>query len=309
MSTRAATHVGNSALGVCGSGFLVVGRLARLRSLTETHLVEDFGLAELEVVGVDLGAHLDAQVIDIVDVPGRGVAHHFAALGANDLRLGPEAVGERVEAERFDEQLTAIRGLLDNGTFDQQKNVLLGLAATLERYYGDREKRAALLAAVQESVNWPRLPVTLGMLLGMAGLVLFTQIGVDTAYATHVLPGLLVTGLGLGLVFACSFEVGTMGVEAHDSGVASAMVNTTQQVGGSVGTALLSTIFASAVAAFVASSTNPSSPATQAAAQVEGYTTAFWWAAGLFLLAAVICGLLMTSRLPEHDPDIPRVAA
>ena len=155
----------------------------------------------------------------------------------------------------------------------------------------------------------PRLPVTLGMLLGMAGLVLFTQIGVDTAYATHVLPGLLVTGLGLGLVFACSFEVGTMGVEAHDSGVASAMVNTTQQVGGSVGTALLSTIFASAVAAFVASSTNPSSPATQAAAQVEGYTTAFWWAAGLFLLAAVICGLLMTSRLPEHDPDIPRVAA
>ena len=155
----------------------------------------------------------------------------------------------------------------------------------------------------------PRLPVTLGMLLGMAGLILFTQIGVDTAYTTHVLPGLLVTGLGLGLVFACSFEVGTMGVEAHDSGVASAMVNTTQQVGGSVGTALLSTIFASAVAAFVASSANPSSPATQAAAQVEGYTTAFWWAAGLFLLAAVICGLLMTTRLPEHDPDIPRVAA
>jgi len=155
----------------------------------------------------------------------------------------------------------------------------------------------------------PRLPVTLGMLLGMAGLVLFTQIGVATAYATHVLPGLLVTGLGLGLVFACSFEVGTMGVEAHDSGVASAMVNTTQQVGGSVGTALLSTIFASAVTAFVASSADPRSPATQAAAQVDGYTTAFWWAAGLFLLAAVICGLLMTRRLPEHDPDIPRLAA
>ncbi|MGB1526730.1 MAG: MFS transporter, partial [Miltoncostaeaceae bacterium] len=128
----------------------------------------------------------------------------------------------------------------------------------------------------------PRLPVTLGMLLGMAGLVLFTQIGVDTAYATHVLPGLLVTGLGLGLVFACSFEVGT---------------------------ALLSTIFAGAVTAFVASSADPRSPATQAAAQVDGYTTAFWWAAGLFLLAAVICGLLMTRRLPEHDPDIPRLAA
>jgi uncharacterized integral membrane protein len=46
----------------------------------------------------------------------------------------------------------------------------------------------------------------------------------------------------------------------------------------------------------------------QAAAQVDGYTTAFWWAAGLFLLAAVICGLLMTRRLPGHDPDIPRLA-
>jgi hypothetical protein len=155
----------------------------------------------------------------------------------------------------------------------------------------------------------PRLPVTLGMLLGMVGLLLFTQIGVDTAYVTHVLPGLIVTGLGLGLVFACCFEVGTMGVKADDSGVASAMVNTTQQVGGSIGTALLSTIFASAVTAFVASSADPRSPATQAAAQVDGYSTAFWWAAGIFLLSAVICGLLMTRTPPEHDPDVPRVAA
>ena len=155
----------------------------------------------------------------------------------------------------------------------------------------------------------PRLPVTLGMVLGTIGLVLFTQIGVDTAYATHVLPGLVVTGLGLGLVFACCFEVGTMGVKASDSGVASAMVNTTQQVGGSIGTALLSTVFATAVTAFVATSTDPQSPATQAAAQVEGYATAFWWAAGIFLISAVVCGLLMTKNAPEHDPDVPRVAA
>ena len=155
----------------------------------------------------------------------------------------------------------------------------------------------------------PRLPVTLGMVLGTIGLVLFTQIGVDTAYATHVLPGLVVTGLGLGLVFACCFEVGTMGVRASDSGVASAMVNTTQQVGGSIGTALLSTVFATAVTAFVATSTDPQSPATQAAAQVEGYATAFWWAAGIFLISAVVCGLLMTRNAPEHDPDVPRVAA
>lgn len=151
----------------------------------------------------------------------------------------------------------------------------------------------------------PRLPVTLGMLLGMGGLLLFTRIGVSTAYATHVLPGLIVIGLGLGLVFACGFEVGTSGVGAGDSGVASAMVNTTQQVGGSIGTALLSTIFASAVTGFVASSADPRAPATQAAAQVEGYTTAFWWAAGIFLLAAVVCGLLMTREVAARDPDAP----
>jgi EmrB/QacA subfamily drug resistance transporter len=155
----------------------------------------------------------------------------------------------------------------------------------------------------------PRLPVTLGMLLGMVGLLLFTQIGVDSAYVSHVLPGLVVTGLGLGLVFAVCFEVGTMGVKESDAGVASAMVNTTQQVGGSIGTALLSTVFATAVTAFVASSANPEDPATQAAAALEGYATAFWWAAGIFLLSAVVCGLLMTRDTPEHDPDVPRVAA
>ncbi len=148
----------------------------------------------------------------------------------------------------------------------------------------------------------PRLPVTLGMLLGTIGVGLLTQIGVDTPYLTHVLPGLVVSGLGLGLVFACCFELGTMGVDASDSGVASAMVNTTQQVGGSIGTALLSTIFASAVTAFVAGPGDPEATVTGAAAQVDGYTTAFWWATGIFLLATVVCGLLLTKDLPDHDP-------
>ena len=153
----------------------------------------------------------------------------------------------------------------------------------------------------------PRLPITIGMLLGAVGLVLLTQIGVDTPYATHVLPGLLVTGLGLGLVFACSFEVGTTGVRSDDAGVASAMVNTTQQVGGSIGTALLSTIFASAVTASIAASSTPRAPGTQAVAQVDGYITAFWWSAAIFLAAAVVCGLLMTSQRPEGTPDAPPV--
>ena len=154
-----------------------------------------------------------------------------------------------------------------------------------------------------------RIPVTIGLALGAVGMVLFTQLGVDTSYVTHVLPGLLVTGLGLGLVFAIAFEVGTMGVEAGDAGVASAMVNTTQQVGGSIGTALLSTIFATAVAGFLATSSSPDSPAAQAQAAVHGYSVAFWWSALIFLVAAVVCGLVMQSTLPDHDPGAPRAIA
>ena len=154
-----------------------------------------------------------------------------------------------------------------------------------------------------------RIPVTIGLALGAVGMVLFTQLGVDTSYVTHVLPGLLITGLGLGLVFAIAFEVGTMGVEAGDAGVASAMVNTTQQVGGSIGTALLSTIFATAVAGFLATSSSPDSPAAQAQAAVHGYSVAFWWSALIFLVAAVVCGLVMQSTLPDHDPGAPRAMA
>ncbi len=137
--------------------------------------------------------------------------------------------------------------------------------------------------------------------------MLLTQIGVSTAYASHVLPGLVVTGLGLGLVFAISFEVGTMGVQKSDAGVASAMVNNTQQVGGSIGTALLSTLFATAVASSLTTAADPGSQLAQAEAAVHGYSVAFWWSAAMFLIAAVACAFILTSGVPEHDPDAPGV--
>lgn len=154
-----------------------------------------------------------------------------------------------------------------------------------------------------------RIPITIGLFLGAIGMVLFTQLGVDTPYVTHVLPGLIVTGLGLGLVFAISFEVGTMGVDASDAGVASAMVNTTQQIGGSIGTALLSTIFATGVASFLLGAGDPSTPEAQAQAAVHGYSIAFWWSAVIFLVAAIACGALLTSEVADHDPDIPGAPA
>jgi EmrB/QacA subfamily drug resistance transporter len=145
----------------------------------------------------------------------------------------------------------------------------------------------------------PRPLVPTGMLLAALGMVLLTGIGVDTAYASHVLPSLVLIGIGFGLVVAPSFATATLGVPRHDSGVASAMVNTSQQVGGSIGTALLSTLAVSATSDYVALH----GPGAQAA--VEGYVTAFWWAAAIFAVGALVTGVLLRSgvRVPAHAPE------
>ncbi len=79
----------------------------------------------------------------------------------------------------------------------------------------------------------------------------FTQIKVDSSYATHVLPGLIVMSVGVGFAFVALNSTALIGVDDHDAGVASALVNTTQQVGGSLGIALLNTIAATATANYI----------------------------------------------------------
>jgi EmrB/QacA subfamily drug resistance transporter len=125
-----------------------------------------------------------------------------------------------------------------------------------------------------------------GMTLGVIAMLLFTQLTPGGSYLTHVLPGLLLTGVGMGCVFAPAFGTATLGVNRSDAGIASAMVNTSQQVGGSVGTALLSTIFASATASFV--STHARTSGLLSAASIHGYTVAFEWAAGLFAVGLLV---------------------
>jgi hypothetical protein len=98
----------------------------------------------------------------------------------------------------------------------------------------------------------PRPLIPTGMLSAAIGMVLLTRIGVDTGYASQVLPSLILIGIGFGLIVAPSFAIATA-VAGGDSGVASGMVNTSQQVGGSIGTALLSTLAVSATSDFVAS--------------------------------------------------------
>ena len=74
------------------------------------------------------------------------------------------------------------------------------------------------------------------------------------------------------------------------------MVNAVQQVGGSIGTALLNTLAASAVTAELAGVAGRPSPADAARAAVHGYTTAFWWAAGIYIGGAVVCSALLSAR-------------
>ena len=146
----------------------------------------------------------------------------------------------------------------------------------------------------------PRPLVAVGLMLGAGGMALLTQVGVHSTYAADILPGLLVIGLGLGLSMATAMGTATLGVQASDAGVASAMVNTAQQIGGSLGTALLSTLAASATSAFVAGKS--AGPAVMAEAAVHGYTTAFWWSAAIFAVGAGMCGLLMRAGVPRVAP-------
>jgi hypothetical protein len=148
----------------------------------------------------------------------------------------------------------------------------------------------------------PRLLVPTGMLVAAIGMVLLAQIGVHSTYAAHVLPGLLVLGVGLGLIFAPAINTATLGVDRGDAGVASATVNTAQQVGGSLGTALLNTIATTATTTFLAG--KAASPGVAASAAVHGYTTAFWWAAAIFAAGAVICGLLLRPGTSRFEPAV-----
>jgi EmrB/QacA subfamily drug resistance transporter len=150
----------------------------------------------------------------------------------------------------------------------------------------------------------PRPLVPSGMALAALGLVYLTGIHVDSSYAGAVLPGIMVLGVGFGLTMAPSFATATQGVAPGDAGVASAMVNTSQQVGGSLGVALLSTLFADAVSGYTAGAGTPVVLARDEAA-VHGYTTAFWWAAGILAAGAIATALLFErgrSTAPAHEP-------
>ncbi len=145
----------------------------------------------------------------------------------------------------------------------------------------------------------PRPLVASGMLAAAGAMVWLAQLGPHTAYGAGVLGPTILAGTGVGLVIAPVINTGTFGVAPQDAGVASATVTVGQQLGASVGTSLLNTIFTAAVAAYLtahlAAARLIGRPALTGLALAHGYDTAFWWTAGIFAAGAVTAGALLRS--------------
>jgi EmrB/QacA subfamily drug resistance transporter len=154
----------------------------------------------------------------------------------------------------------------------------------------------------------PRLLVVTGLVVAAGGLVILAAgLTPTSSYAVVVLPALLVMGIGIGLVFSAAMNTATYGADRTDAGVASAMVNTCQQIGGSIGTALLNTIAASALTSYLAS--HGHSLQAQAGAAVHSYVVAFWVAAAIFAGAAVVCGLILRPGVLKSSAGQPAAVA
>jgi EmrB/QacA subfamily drug resistance transporter len=145
----------------------------------------------------------------------------------------------------------------------------------------------------------PRPLMVGGSAMAAIGMALFTQIKVNSGFASHVLPAEIVMSLGMGFAFVALSSTALIGVAERDAGVASALVNTTQQVGGSLGTALLNTIAASATVHYVSSH----GAGSISAATVHGYTVAFTWGLGALILTAILSLVLVTKQRPSAAAD------
>jgi sugar phosphate permease len=153
----------------------------------------------------------------------------------------------------------------------------------------------------------PRPLVPTGMVLSTMGMVLFTRLTLSSDYVGHVLPGLIVLGLGLGLIFSPAIASATAAVGSRDAGAASALVNTSQQIGGSIGTALLNTIAVTVTMRALAHAKGSVVSASRAAT-LHGFSVAFWWAAGFFGAGAIISLLMLESGTLAPESDLAPVA-
>jgi EmrB/QacA subfamily drug resistance transporter len=145
----------------------------------------------------------------------------------------------------------------------------------------------------------PRPLVLVGLGLAVLGMLWLTRIESTSSYVTEVLPAELAISFGMAAVFVPASSTALVGVQERDAGIASAVLNTSQQVGGSLGLALLSTFYASAVSGHLAD--NPG--AAPGEAFVHGYHVAFVWAAGLLAVALLISAVAISAKKDDLPAD------
>jgi len=150
----------------------------------------------------------------------------------------------------------------------------------------------------------PRIPMTLGLVLSAVGMAWLTQIGVHTSFLTHVMPQEILMSVGLGLAFPALSSTALINVQNRDSGVASALVNTTQQIGGSLGTALLNTVAATIAASYIVAH----GVRHAEAGVVHGYSVAFAISAGLLALGAIVSAVFISARKTDLPSDLVEAA-
>jgi EmrB/QacA subfamily drug resistance transporter len=150
----------------------------------------------------------------------------------------------------------------------------------------------------------PRILMSIGGVLATGAMVWLARLDLDSGYATDILPSFIAMSLGMGLIFVPLSSTSLTGVADHDAGVASAMVNTTQQIGGSLGTALLNTIFTTAAANYLTD--HGASTVQQAEAAIRGYNVAFTASAVLLAVATVLIVLFIRggTGAPTSEPGV-----
>ena len=151
----------------------------------------------------------------------------------------------------------------------------------------------------------PKPLIVPGLIAGSVGLLMLTRLTPSSEYASHVLVPMLIISVGMAFVFIPVSSTALHGIGHHDAGVGSAMINTSQQVGGSLGTALLNTVAVTVSAAYLtAHATGGKGPIP--AALTEGYTRAFAVGAGFLFAAAVVAVLMLkVGKEAVLEEDIP----
>jgi EmrB/QacA subfamily drug resistance transporter len=138
----------------------------------------------------------------------------------------------------------------------------------------------------------PRYVSFIGLLMATVGMLLLTQLEPASSYVSDILPALMVLSLGMGLVFVPISATALFGVGNHDAGVASAVLNTAQQIGGALGTALLNTVAVTATANYFKTNmidpTDPANAGAVAFGLTDGFVAAFTWSAGFMIVGAII---------------------